>query len=141
MCPDWLLSTASESAHEPGLPSLERATHTRVPATTLISIGCPVAGAAHPPASNCGANCAARVVNTAYTSPLRRSTKMSLGPPESPHWRSLKASEPGAVIGTGGVNVAPPSGGLGPNLLWFPEPPGGVGGGRGRPGLPAPRGF
>src|SRR5579871_406372 len=100
-------STASDCVHWVGsaLPDAGAvATHTRVAATTLTSNG-PVTDAAQPPP----AGCAPRVPKTAYTRPLDWLTKMFEGPPESAHWRSTYACEPGCVTGTGTPKSAPSS--------------------------------
>jgi hypothetical protein len=74
-------SAARLSVHEPGDPSFERATQTRVSPTTLAS-GVPNTDAPQPPAAD------VRVPQTAYTAPLRRFTTRLDGAPESEHWRS-----------------------------------------------------
>src|SRR5437870_841079 len=53
--------------------------------------------------------CEVRVPNTAYRRPVRLFTSSAEGAPESAHWRSRYAAEPGGAIGTGGAKVAPPS--------------------------------
>src|SRR5438270_5288851 len=47
---------------------------------------------------------------------------MSDGPPESAHWRSAHAWEPGSVTGTGGPKVAPPSSDVETNMLCVAVP-------------------
>src|SRR5436190_1543697 len=74
-------STASELV-QVWPPSVERAVHTRVAATTLISNGPKIDEPQPPPIG------AVRVPHTAYTSPVFWFTKMLPGPPESAHWRS-----------------------------------------------------
>src|SRR5690242_15243623 len=95
-------SAASMSLHDPALPSVDVATHTRVSPTTFAS-GVPNTDAPQPP------SCEVRVPNTAYRRPVRWFTSSADGAPESEHWRSRYACDPGGAIGTGGEKSAPPS--------------------------------
>src|SRR5436309_2590744 len=108
-------STDSELCHVCP-PSIERATHTRVAATTLISNGPKIDDPQPPPIG------ALRVPQTAYTSPVRWLTKMLPGPPESAHWRSCHSCESGCVIGTGAPKLSPPSVEVCTNMLWLAPP-------------------
>src|SRR3954452_18227597 len=96
-------STASDFCHDPGLPSADEATHTRVALTMLNSSG----WAAQPPKA-LPPTSLARVVKTTDTRP-DGATVIDDGPPESAHWRSAYAASPGSVVGTGGPKVSPPS--------------------------------